>query len=104
MNQTNLSTPARRIVAEFPLSAGQTRCWILDRADPGTAVLNVAVRWQLDGPLQGIDLQAAFEAVIRRHEILRTAYADVDGTPVQRVYDTAPFHMGTVDLRALDEA
>ncbi|WP_371154038.1 condensation domain-containing protein [Jannaschia sp. 2305UL9-9] len=104
MTMTPSSAPLPEILAEFPLSASQTRCWIIDQAMPGTTVLNVAVRWQLDGPVASADLEDAFRKVIARHEILRTSFAETDGGPVQRVHATAPFQLGTVDLRPVPAA
>lgn len=104
MSRAEPRRPPSAIVAEFPLSAGQTRCWIIDRAAPGTPVLNVAVRWELAGPLADDALEAAFRAVVARHEILRTALVEVDGRPVQRVHETAPFQLSVVDLRPVPPA
>ncbi|PWJ22177.1 condensation domain-containing protein [Jannaschia seohaensis] len=87
------------VLAEFPLSAGQTRCWIIDRANPGTITLNVAVRWEVTGPLREAELEQAFRQVIARHEILRTAFAETESGPVQRVHASAPFQLSLVDLR-----
>lgn len=100
----NTPAPAGDMVAEFPLSAAQTRCWIIDQAMPGNVILNVAVRWQLTGPLRSDDLEAAFHRVIDRHEVLRTSFHDTDAGPVQRVHETVPFQLATVDLRPVPEA
>ncbi|TFL18396.1 condensation domain-containing protein [Jannaschia formosa] len=95
--------PTPEPVAEFPLSASQTRCWIVDRASPGTETLNIAVRWEITGPLREDDLEAAFRKVIARHEILRTSFQDGEDGPVQRVHAEAPFQLSLVDLRRVPE-
>ncbi|GIT92009.1 hypothetical protein JANAI62_24660 [Jannaschia pagri] len=94
---------ASEILATFPLSAGQTRCWIMAEADPGAPVLNVAVRWSLEGQINGDAIAEAFRKVIARHEILRSSFVAPDGTPVQRVHQDAPFQFSTVDLRPVPD-
>lgn len=92
------------IVAEFPLSATQTRCWFLDRMQPGNPSLNVAVRWELRGQVQTASIERAFQTVVDRHEILRTRFVEKDGAPMQQVVAGVPFKLDTVDIRAVPEA
>ena len=92
------------IVAEFPLSAGQFRCWFTNQMRPGTPALNVSVRWELNGSLQTSNLERAFQTVIERHEILRTRFLDAPNAPVQQVMQSAAFKLHSVDIRAVPEA
>lgn len=92
------------IVADFPLSAGQFRCWFTNQMKPGTPSLNVSVRWELNGNLQTTHLEQAFQQVIDRHEILRTRFVDTGDAPVQQVMDHAPFKLHSVDIRAVPAA
>ncbi|WP_176441003.1 condensation domain-containing protein [Oceanicola sp. 22II-s10i] len=89
------------IIAEFPLSTTQTRCWFLNEMKPGNPSLNVAVRWEVRGDLQAANLERAFQNVVDRHEILRTRFVEVDGTPMQQVVEHVPFRLGLVDIRAV---
>ncbi|MGO4336964.1 condensation domain-containing protein [Labrys sp. KB_33_2] len=88
----------------FPCSLAQARFWILDRITPEDPALNVAVRWRLRGRLDAGVLQQALNAVIDRHEILRTSYRDVDGEPEQLVHPAAPIQLPVIDLTLLPEA
>ncbi|WEX10486.1 condensation domain-containing protein [Chelativorans sp. AA-79] len=103
MNMMDLAgAPAenpRRVIAEFPCTQTQLRCWFLDQLKPGNPALNVAVRWEIRGAFKIASIEEAFRKVIERHEILRTRFADVDGQPVQQVVDSVDFRMSVIDLR-----
>ncbi len=85
----------------FPSSIAQERFWAIDRLEPGSPALNIAVRWQLDGRVSSDLAERAFEAIIARHEILRTAFEEVDGALVQVVAPSVAFRIASVDLTAL---
>lgn len=91
-------------VLDFPCSAAQEHFWVLEQLEPGNAALNIAVRWQIDGPVAHELLRQAFQGVIDRHEVLRTSFHDIDGAPVQRVLPSATFHLAEVDLTAVAPA
>jgi hypothetical protein len=63
-----------------PLSFSQRRLWFLDRVEPGNACYN------LPHAVRGLDeaaLERALGEIVRRHEALRTVFAEADGEPVQ---------------------
>src|SRR4051812_39856436 len=60
--------------AGYPASHAQLRLWLLDRIDPGLAVYNMPAAVALDGALDESAFAAAFDALIRRHETLRTTF------------------------------
>ncbi|PCK22362.1 amino acid adenylation domain-containing protein, partial [Rhodococcus qingshengii] len=68
-----------------PLSMAQQRMWFLNRFDPASGVNNIPAAIRLSGPLDVRALETAIEDVVRRHEILRTVYPDVDGTGRQSI-------------------
>jgi amino acid adenylation domain-containing protein len=79
--------PAGRTGA-LPLSFAQERLWFIDRMEPGSAVYNIPVAWRLAGALDGDALERALGEIVRRHQALRTVFADANGSPVQVI---APF-------------
>ncbi|HEU0079781.1 MAG TPA: amino acid adenylation domain-containing protein, partial [Longimicrobiaceae bacterium] len=85
----------------LPLSFAQQRLWFLDRLEPGSAAYNVAFPLRLRGALHLPALAAALTEIVRRHEALRTVFADVGGEPAQVVLPAAPFPLPVVDLQAL---
>lgn len=102
MSTTHASGPqVDEPVAEFsfPLTATQARCWFLDQLRPGDPSLNVAVRWELLGSVPDRLVEAAFQGVIARHEVLRSRLVARDGTPVQDVLPSVDFRLTTQDLR-----
>ncbi|WP_048645961.1 condensation domain-containing protein [Nitratireductor soli] len=102
MSETDQHThphAGRAVVAEFPCTQTQLRCWFLDQLNPGNPALNVAVRWEIRGAFKTGSIEAAFRRVIDRHEILRTGLVDVHGRPRQQVVETVDFKMPVIDLR-----
>ena len=94
---------AETCVFQFPASVQQTQFWILDQIDPGTTSSNIAIRWKVRGTVSSDILEQAFNHVIDRHEILRTRFVEVDGTPQQEVMAKSEFKLATVDIRNMAE-
>ncbi len=92
------------IGVSYPASLAQSRFWVLDALDPGTPALNVAVRWTLHGHVTPDMAQAALQQTVARHEILRTALVEVDGSPVQLVRPSLTLPVRHYDLSGLDKA
>ncbi|WP_328812157.1 non-ribosomal peptide synthetase [Rhodococcus sp. NBC_00297] len=67
----------------IPLTHAQHRMWFLDRYEPGSYVMPLALR--VRGDLDLGALSSAIGHVMTRHEILRTVYADADGVVHQVV-------------------
>lgn len=88
---------------DLPLSFAQRRHWFLHRLQPESPLLNIASAVRLEGTLTSSALEQAFAAILRRHEVLRTGYYDVDGEPVQRVIADIVLRIPLVDLSALPE-
>jgi amino acid adenylation domain-containing protein len=88
---------------EIPLSHAQQRLWFLDRLMPGNPFYNLAGGARLGGELDAGALRAALAEMARRHETLRTSFADVDGRPVQRIALEISIPLPLVDLTELPE-
>ena len=58
----------------IPLSFAQQRLWFLDQLITEKAVYNIPTAIRLNGKVQVKQLKLAFEAVIDRHESLRTYF------------------------------
>jgi amino acid adenylation domain-containing protein len=86
----------------LPLSFAQQRLWFLDRLEPGSPVYNVPVPFRLAGPLDPEVLERCLDEIFRRHEALRTTFAEgPDGEPRQIVAPFQPAGLPRVDLTAL---
>ena len=97
--------PLRRLPrdGDAPASFQQERLWFLDRLEPGTAVLHLPAAHRLAGPLDVEAMRRAVEALVHRHETLRTALPEVDGAPVQRILPPDSVHLPLIDLSAFAE-
>ncbi|MBW4417614.1 MAG: amino acid adenylation domain-containing protein [Myxacorys californica WJT36-NPBG1] len=69
----------------LPLSFAQERLWFLDQLEPGNPFYNLAATIRLVGHLDIAALHQSLNALIERHEILRTRFVSVDGQPTQIV-------------------
>src|SRR5262245_7275310 len=74
----------------FPLSFAQQRLWFLEQLTPGEATYHIPAAVRLQGRLDPAALEWALAEIMRRHEVLRTRVATVDGQPVQAVAASAP--------------
>ncbi len=97
--------PPRRapeVPAGIPLSSAQERLWFLDRLFPGRSNYNIPRIYRLRGPLDLPALQAAFDSIHARHEILRTTYRELDGVPYQWINADEPAPVSVVDLTEME--
>jgi len=86
--------------ATGPLSFGQEQLWVIDQLAPGSPVYNIVEYLRLRGPLDAAALERALNAVVRRHEALRTTFraAEADGRPVQVIAPVLAVPLRVVDL------
>jgi amino acid adenylation domain-containing protein len=85
-------------------SFGQQRLWVLDRLWPGKPVYNETRAERIEGSLDAATLQRALDEIVRRHDILRTRFAVVEGEPRQVVAAAAPIPITREDLSAVPAA
>ncbi|MET0395594.1 MAG: amino acid adenylation domain-containing protein, partial [Longimicrobiaceae bacterium] len=88
----------------LPLSFAQQRLWVVDRMEPGSPAYNLPYALRLSGELDVAALRAGLDALVRRHEVLRTVFAERGGVPVQVIHPAAPLALRELDLRGLPEA
>ncbi|HZF10702.1 MAG TPA: amino acid adenylation domain-containing protein, partial [Thermoanaerobaculia bacterium] len=81
---TSLAPPAPES-GLHPLSLAQRRLWFLSLLEPGNPLYNLPVPLRLVGRLDVSALGRALARIVRRHEPLRTVYAEQGGEPVQVV-------------------
>ncbi|MBV9180681.1 MAG: hypothetical protein JO356_05160, partial [Acidobacteria bacterium] len=84
-----------------PLSFAQQRLWFLDQLDPGNPLYNMAQMMRLRGKLEVTALQQAVNAMVARHEALRTSFVLVNNRPVQSIAPRLELSVPLVDLSAL---
>ncbi len=101
-----VAPPIERVSREGPLPASfaQQRLWVVDRLEPGSAAYNLPFALRLQGELDTAALRASLDALVRRHEALRTTFAEQGGVPVQVIHPAAPVELRELDLRGLPQA
>jgi amino acid adenylation domain-containing protein len=84
---------------DYELSHAQRRLWILQQIEKDSIAYNVHDAIEIEGPLNPDVLRAAFDALVRRHESLRTIIVSTAGGPRQKVLDDIGFSVAFSDLR-----
>ncbi len=84
---------------DFPLSFAQQRLWFLDQWEPGSAVYNIPCAWRITGRLDVQAFRESLNAIVVRHEVLRTTFEVRDGEPVQVIAPAQALTTPLVDLR-----
>ena len=84
--------------ATAPLSFAQQRLWFLAQLEPDSAAYNIHRAIRLSGALNIEALQKSLDAIVARHEVLRTTFAGVDGVPVQVIAASRLVEFEVIDL------
>ncbi len=87
-----------------PLSFSQQRLWFLQQFDPDSPVYNITHAIRLKGELNLEALGEALNAVVVRHEILRTTIREFEGSAIQVVGDSVPVSLPVFDLSEKPES
>lgn len=82
----------------FPLSYAQQRLWFLDQMAPGNPFYNIPLAIPIAAYLDVPVLERALNAIIQRHETLRTVFDEVDGEPAQIVREKMPLRIKVIDI------
>ena len=86
------------------LSWAQQRLWFLEQLEDLGAAYHIPAVLRLQGELDRGVLQRTLDAILARHEALRTVFVRVDeGEPVQRILPEQPFALGYHDLSGLEQ-
>src|SRR5689334_7501119 len=99
-----VSIPRRSSAPTAPLSFAQQRLWFIDQLEPGSPAYHIATSLRLSGNLNVHALERAMQSIVDRHEVLRTRFPAVDGTPIQLIEPTQRIEVPLVDLTQLPEA
>ncbi|WP_426811136.1 amino acid adenylation domain-containing protein [Pseudomonas sp. WOUb67] len=94
--------PARAPGEALALSYAQQRQWFLWQMDPQGSAYNIPVALRLKGDLDLQALQASFDALIARHETLRTTIHLDGDQPVQVIHPEVPFALVIETLEQID--
>ena len=88
-----------------PLSSAQERLWFLAQMKGGNAAYHMPLNLRLRGRLHQAALAQAFEALVARHDALRTTFIEVAGEGRQVVAPVTPgFSLPLLDLSGQADA
>jgi hypothetical protein len=81
----------------MPCTVAQQRFWMLEQIAPGNTALLIPIGLQLSGSLDAVLLQRALDAIVARHEILRTRFEVFDGEPKQVIASESRLPLERID-------
>ncbi|MCW8816478.1 MAG: amino acid adenylation domain-containing protein, partial [Ignavibacteriaceae bacterium] len=99
-NNRRATTPIEKVDRPeyLPLSFSQQRLWFLEKYEPNTPVYNIPMAYRIRGEFDFSTFGKAVNAVIGRHEILRTRFKMERGTPYQDILGELKLDIPLIDL------
>lgn len=88
----------------LPLSFAQERLWFFDQLEPNSAAYNIPRVLRLTGTLDTRALQQSLDAIVARHEVLRTSFLVDDGKPALSIASSATMEVPVFDVSHLPTA
>ncbi|HYX27929.1 MAG TPA: condensation domain-containing protein, partial [Pyrinomonadaceae bacterium] len=92
----------RALDTKAQLSFAQERLWFLDQLMPDSPFFNVPLAVRLRRPVKLDALQRSVNEIIRRHEVLRTAFVTVDAEPSLIISPCLESKIKIIELGSLD--
>jgi non-ribosomal peptide synthetase component F/thioesterase domain-containing protein/acyl carrier protein len=86
-------------VYAFPATLAQRRFWMLDQLSPGTSALNMPAGLLVEGALDVSLLERSLDAMMARHEALRTGFEIVAGVLSQVIASNLTLALEIHDLQ-----
>ncbi|MCY7855055.1 amino acid adenylation domain-containing protein, partial [Bacillus sonorensis] len=87
----------------YPVSSAQKRMYVLHQIEKNGTGYNMPSAFMMEGDLHVDRLKRALQTLVDRHEALRTSFADIDGSPVQKIHENADIELKVTAIRE-DEA
>jgi len=95
--------PFPREADNAPLSFAQQRLWFLSQIRGMNVAYNILLKLDFQGDLQVYALEQSLVAIIQRHEVLRTRFLTIEGTPLQQILPSLSIVLKPIDLTSLAE-
>jgi amino acid adenylation domain-containing protein len=87
----------------LPLSYAQQRLWFIDQFEKTSVQYHIPAALRLRGNLNCEALQHAIQAVVQRHESLRTSFIEIEGQAAQVIAPELQITVPLTDLSGLDD-
>ncbi|MFA0961136.1 amino acid adenylation domain-containing protein [Roseivirga sp. BDSF3-8] len=88
----------------YAVSSAQQRMYFLQRLDPESLLYNMPQVLKMEGDLDEVRLLSAFKELVKRHDILRTRFEEVDDELVQLIDENLEFEFDYYTAANDDEA
>src|SRR5437667_4148315 len=92
------SIPRRKDRGALPLSFAQERLWFSHQWEPESSWYNILWAPRLSGPLDISALEHSLQALVQRHEVLRTTFEERLGRAVQVIKPKLSIRIPVIDL------
>src|SRR5579872_2302466 len=103
LERSQAAIPKRENRLNAPLSFAQQRLWFLEQLQPNTSTYIMANAVPMLAPVNVRVLEQALNEIVRRHEVLRTVFAIIDGSPTQVISECVSVQLPYADLTTLAE-
>ncbi|MEM9486565.1 MAG: amino acid adenylation domain-containing protein, partial [Cyanobacteria bacterium P01_F01_bin.116] len=94
--------PMDRDGAPIALSYAQERLWFLSQLENTSASYNIPTAIHITGPIDPNSLQLALDALVDRHEILRTTFPLVEGNAIQKIAPILSIPVQVIEASTLE--
>ena len=98
------SIPARTGHEPLRCSPAQQALWMLECVIPRSGVYNIVQAIRLEHTVDALALQRALQALVERQEALRTAFVELNGSPVPVLAPHAELTLVRVDAKPCDNS
>jgi amino acid adenylation domain-containing protein/thioester reductase-like protein len=88
----------------LPLSFAQERLWFLQRLAPESTAYHCPYFFRVRGSIDGAGLHTSLQALVARHEVLRTTFPEIEGRAFQRIHAALEVPLERADLAGLPRA
>ncbi|AJQ94155.1 non-ribosomal peptide synthetase [Gynuella sunshinyii] len=96
-------TPVAAGQADYPASFAQQRLWVIDQMAGDSRHYNMPGGLRVQGHFNADHAEAALQAIVERHESLRTSFHHDDGQTRQIIHPAAGFELERLDVSGQSE-
>lgn len=98
MNDRSLSQQIDALASKSNLTTGQLLLWLGQQLNPDAPLYNMVFSFTIQGDVDPVHFQRAFQALVDRCDILRLTIAEMDGVPQQRVAPALQYTLPFIDF------
>ncbi len=82
----------------YPASSAQTRLYLMRQLVGDGIEYNMPVAWFIEGDFECSKLEKAINALVERHESLRTSFELIDGMLIQRIHNEIEIEIDYIEV------